>query len=249
MFMAKTAFLGKALRRAGERFLMRTILFSQRRQLDYHPLPLTGAEGRRSERSKGSLSRLEAIREVIRTEPVSSRVAMDIGSHIGFFAINLAKQGMLVHAVETEWQRLLLSFLIARREKALLAPIALRINRDTVDLLPEADITLCLSVWHHWVRRYGLDDATYILQAIVGKTRRFVFFDAGEEEMTARYGLPYGEEGPTDFLSKYLRELNGVDELLELGRHQAISPPDAEGRRNDVFRTLYCLRKTPRAAD
>ena len=247
--MAKTAFPGKALRRAGERFLMRTIIFSQRRQLDYHPLPRTGAEGRRSERSKGSLSRLQAIREVISSDPVSPRVAMDIGSHIGFFAINLAKQGMLVHAVETEWSRLLLSFLIARREKAVLAPIALRIDRDTVDLLPEADITLCLSVWHHWVRRYGMDDATYILQAIIDKTRRFVFFDAGEEEMTARYSLPYGDESPTDYLSKYLQTLDGVDELIELGRHQAISPPDKRGRRHDVFRTLYCLRKTSRAAD
>ena len=247
--MLTTTFPGKALRRAGERFLMRTILFSQRRQLDYHPLPRTGADGRRSERSKGSLSRLKAIHDVIRTESVSPRIAMDIGSHIGFFAINLAKQGMLVHAVETDWSRLLLSFLMARREKALLAPIALRIDRATVDLLPESDITLCLSVWHHWVRRYGLDDATYILQAIVDKTRRFVFFDAGEEEMSVRYGLPYGERSPTDFLSEYLQKLDGVDELLELGRHQAISPPDEKGRRHDVFRTLYCLRKRPLAAD
>lgn len=241
---------GKTLRRAGERFLIRTILFSQRRQIDYHPLSRTGTEGRRrSERSKGSRSRLEAIGETIRSESLSPRIALDIGSHIGFFAISLAKQGMLVHAVEAEWPRLLLSFLMARREKVILAPIALRIDRETVDLLPESDITLCLSVWHHWVRRYGVEDATYILQGILNRTRHLLFFNSGEEEMTARYSLPFGDESPDNFFLRYLQGLDGVDALLNLGSHQAISPPDQSGRRRDVLRTLYCLRKKPRVAD
>ncbi len=99
---------------------------------------------------------------------------------------------MLVHAVESNRERFLLSFLMAQGKKVIFAPIPLRIDRETVDLLPESDITLCLSVWHHWVRRYGVEDATYILQAIVNKTRHLVFFDSGEEEMTARYSLPLG---------------------------------------------------------
>ena len=239
---------GKAIRRAGERFLIRTILFSQRRELDYHPLPFSG-DGGPSKRGDGSRSRLEAINAVVRSESVSPRIALDIGSHIGFFAISLAKQGMFVHAVESNWDRLLLSFLLAREEKVPLSPIPMRIDTGTVDLLPESDVTLCLSVWHHWVRCYGLDDATYILQVIVKKTRHLVFFDSGEEEMSPRYGLPYGDQSSKDFFARYLQQLEGVDALLDLGRHQAISPTDETGVRHDVLRTLYGLRKIARAFD
>ena len=70
-----------------------------------------------------------------------------------------------------------------------------------------------------------------------------------EEEMSARYRLPFGDQSPNDYFLRYLRDLDGVDALLNLGRHQAISPPDQRGRRHDVLRTLYCLRKTHRVAD
>lgn len=240
----------KAFVRAGERWLLRAILYSQRREFDYHPLPVSGAEGtRRSERSEGTRSRFEAINAVLRAEPIPPRIALDIGSHIGFFAISLAKEGILVHAVESDWDRLLLSFLLARQEKVRLAPIPMRVDTETVDLLPESDITLCLSVWHHWVRHYGLTEATYILQAIVNKTRHLVFFDSGEEEMSPCYRLPYTEGSASDFFSRYLQQFEGVDVVIDLGRHQAISPADHAGTRHDVLRTLYCLRKAARVAD
>lgn len=220
-------------------------MVSQRNELDYQPLPTSKADS--ASRSQGTYSRLEAINAVLSSEPVSPRVGMDIGSHIGFFSINLAKQGMLVHAVESNKERLLLSFLLARQEKVPLAPMPLRVDKSSVDILPEADVTLCLSVWHHWVRHYGLEDATHILQTVIDKTRRLVFFDSGEEEMPAIYKLPYVNESSAAFFTRYLEQFAGVGESLDLGRHQAISPADKSGVRRNVFRTLYCLRKNPSA--
>ena len=241
--------LGRTLRRVGESLLERGLVIGQEQDLQYHPLSPRGAgDGGPIDRSEGSYSRLEAIKEIVRSEDPAPRIALDVGSHIGFFATHLAKQGMLVHAVESNRDRLLLSFLLAQEKKVRLAPLPLHVDRSTVELLPESDITLCLSVWHHWVRRYGVTDATYILQEIVSKTRRLVFFDSGEEEMPPSYGLPYGGEPAQTYFSSYLPSLDGVAVSLDLGRHQAIAPSDAAGVRHNVLRTLYCLRNTPRAA-
>jgi hypothetical protein len=241
--------VGRTLRRVGERLLARGLVIGQEQDLHYHPLsPWEEGVGRPIDRSEGSYSRLEAINEILRSEAPMPRIALDVGSHIGFFALNLARQGMLVHAIESNRDRLLLSFLLAQEKKVRLAPIPLHVDRTTVELLPESDITLCLSVWHHWVRRYGVKDATYILQEIVNKTRRLVFFDSGEEEMPSSYGLPYGEESAQAYFSRYLPGLDGVAVSLDLGRHQAIAPADTAGARHKVLRTLYCLRKAPRAA-
>jgi hypothetical protein len=244
--MAKRIFDGKGrLRGAAERLLLRGLLLGQRKDLDYQPL--SSFETGNSGRSQGSYSRLKAINKIIDTENDRPRVAMDVGSHIGFFSRHLAKQGLLVYAVESNWDRLSLSFLLARQQQLRLAPIPLQVDRDTVEFLPSADVTLCLSVWHHWVRRFGLKDATHILERIVEKTNRLVFFDSGEEEMPASYNLPFAGRTSADFFSGYLEQLPGVAVRLDLGRHQAISPPDEAGRRQDVFRTLYCLKKVPSA--
>lgn len=244
--MAKRIFdVKRRLRGAAERLLLRGLMLGQRKELDYHPL--SSSEMGNFGRSEGSYSRLKAINGILGTENVRPRVAMDVGSHIGFFSLHLAKQGLLVYAVESNWDRLSLSFLLARQQQLSLAPIPLQVDRDTVEFLPPAEVTLCLSIWHHWVRRFGLKDATYILERVVEKTSRLVFFDSGEEEMPASYNLPFAASTSADFFSGYLEQLPGVAVRLDLGRHQAISPPDEAGQRQDVFRTLYCLKKVPRA--
>lgn len=244
--MAKFTF-GRALCSGAEAALLRALLWNERRELDYHPLPnLTESK---AGRASGSFSRLKSITALLAAEISSPTVAMDVGSHIGFFSLSLVQRGWFVYSIERDQSRLLLSFLLAQQEKRRLAAVPLRIDLDNVHYLPEADVTLCLSVWHHWVRRYGFTNATAILEALIGKTRRLMFFDAGEEEMPASYHLPYDREPGAAFLAKYLRELKGVGQVRDLGRHQAMSPPDDGGRRRDVLRTLFCLQKADYVAD
>ena len=232
--------LERALRRVGEAMLIRGLLLGQRDELNYQPL---GVLNRGTAlRAAGTITRLEAIQGILRSETMSPRVAMDIGSHLGFFSLSLAQNGWFVYAVESNSHRLNLCYELGKKNKTKIVPINLRIDSSNVEYLPEADVTLCLSVWHHWVRRYGLEQATYILQVIARKTRRFLFFDAGEDEMNETYKLPYGTERASTFLLSYLRELHDF-EILDLGKHQAISPPNAEGDRVVVLRTLFCLRK------
>ena len=235
----KPYLLYRGLRQVGETILLRALLRSEAEELEYHPLPWVHHDT--ALRAEGSLSRLEAIEKVIEAENLKPGVALDIGSHVGFFSLSLAKRGWFVYAVESNRQRLLLSFLIAQRIKANMNPIRLNIDKSNVGCLPMADITLCLSIWHHWVRRYGLEDATFILGEVLNKTKSLLFFDAGENEMDERYGLPYGGEKASEFLWRYLCGFSSLQSVVRLGEHQAFSPGEI---RKPVRRTLFCLKKT-----
>jgi hypothetical protein len=242
----KEGVLEKGLRRIGESILLRALLLSQKRELQYQPLPWLGDYD--AKRAAGATSRLKALAKVLKTEEIKRGTALDVGSHVGFFSLSLARKGWFVYAVESNASRLFLSYLMARRLNARLNPIRLTIDRTTVDYLPCTDITLCLSIWHHWVRRYGLDDATFILATLVRKTRKLLFFDTGEKEMTAEYRLPYGAEDPAEFLLRYLNQFEGLEAVRVLGTHQAIAPEDEAGIRKEARRTLFCLTKSMTSA-
>ena len=99
--------LGRTMRQAGGRLLARGLVIGQGQDLHYHPLsPQEGGDGGRVDRNEGSYSRLKAINEILRSETPAPRIALDVGSHIGFFSLDLAMKGMLVHAVEIKAPRL-----------------------------------------------------------------------------------------------------------------------------------------------
>jgi len=234
------------MRQAGEYLLVKSLMrkigsgSADSKELDYHPMPWFGRAT--ALRSEGTLSRFSAIERALDERQISKGVVLDIGSHFGFFSLKLAEKGFFVYGVESVRERVFFSFLGAHRLKYGFSPIALNIDRSNVRWLPHADITLCLSIWHHWVRHFGLDGATEILSAIVERTRRVMFFDSGEGEMGERYRLPFGEgDDAATYLESYLGRLPGVASVSRLGIHQAFSPEDAAGSRRTVSRTLFCV--------
>jgi hypothetical protein len=232
---------GRLLRNVGEFFVIRSLRWQiGSGEPDYHPMPWLGWTA--AARSSGTLSRLAAIEEVLASVGLREGVALDIGSHSGFFSLKMAEKGFLTYGVESVRSRVYLSFIAAQRTRGSFNPISLKINRDNVGWLPDSDVTLCLSVWHHWVRNYGLNDATEILSSLARKTRRFMFFDSGEGEMDERYKLPYGasDDAPA-YLEKYLGALPNVETVRRLGLHQAFAPQDSSGVRRTVQRTLFCV--------
>jgi hypothetical protein len=235
--------IDRLLRIIGEHLLvssLRRAVGTGPREPDYQPMPWLGWDD--AARAGGTLSRLSAIEAALASKDIRDGVVLDIGSHSGFFSLKLAEKGFFVYGAESIRQRVYLSFVAGQRIKGSFTPIWLKIERDNVARLPDSDITLCLSVWHHWVRNFGLEDATAILSALARKTRRVMFFDSGEGEMGERYRLPYGEsEDAAGYLEDYLRGLPNVRSVSRLGAHQAFSPQDADGNRRSVLRTLFCV--------
>ena len=166
-------------RRAAATMLLRLLARGLR---PYQPVTVgkkTIAPGRR-----GTHERLDALLPVL--HEASPRLVVDLGSAEGYFVRRCTEAGYPTLGVEADVRRLML----AQMSLTLDAVEGFgfwrqRIAPDTVALLPEADATLCLSLFHHVVYGNGLDYATDLLRAIRAKTHKVLIFEMGYSTETA----------------------------------------------------------------
>src|SRR5947208_2497312 len=156
--------------RAAMRRRVDAVIDDVRLRLDVFPhgiyQPVEGLGARAATRGEGSRTRLAAMRPVLEAHGV--RTAMDVGANAGFFPIEFARAGIRAVAVDFE-PTLIRTMLTAVRRNEVddrVAVMALRIDPDSVELLPSVDAILCLSIWHHLVKEHGLAAADGILAAL-----------------------------------------------------------------------------------
>lgn len=213
--------------------------------LAYQNLPWSGITGAR--RAAGSEARLNAILEYLNGDDRFPRSVLDIGCNVGFFSLSLAARGSFVFGVDMDPTALRVATISSRDilgKDGAFVPIQLTCDPDTIPLLPNVDVTICLSVWHHWVRHNGLSTASRNLSLLWSKTRTALFFDSGEGEMPGYYGLPFGNANPADWLEKYLIDLLPSATVRPLGRFPAFGPGDNENTAR-VERTLFSIGRIP----
>lgn len=205
----------------------------------YQPIPGLPA---RAARGAGSESRWLAMLPIIQAQRVAS--AVDIGACEGYFSLQLAAAGVPTVAVEnlpSNYRTAL--FAVKRSGTRNVGVLALEVTPENLETLPSADCVLCLSVWHHFVRAHGIGEATVMLETIWGQTRKVMFFDTGEDEMTPDYKLPEMTPDPRSWLSEYLSKTCPGSRLQHLGLHRAFDPAGEPCDRNlfAVIRTEHEL--------
>ena len=133
----------------------------------YHELPWVGVRG--GWRAESTKTRWKEIAPLVEAHGVRSVV--DIGSSAGWFGFKLAERGVSTIAVERSLHGLRLG-LYTRKKSGLddVSFLAMEVAPSTVEQLPAADCVLLLSVWHHFVREWGFEAATGMLEAIWRKT-------------------------------------------------------------------------------
>ena len=118
--------------------------------------------------------------------------------------------------------------------------LLLDVTPDSVELLPSADAFIFLSTWHHLVRDHGVDGATRALGTLWDRTGSVLFFDTGETEMPASWGLPDMQPTPEEWLSAYLARTCPGGRVVPLGRHAAFGPEN-----EDCSRSLFAVVREP----
>lgn len=220
--------------------LLTTRLFFDKPQVKYQPLPFVGIHT--AKRAAGSESRLSAITTFLDRHSIDGGSSVDYGCNVGYFSLSLCHRGFLAYGIEEDDRALATAYTASRlMGSSLFCPIQQRVGLHNIDLMPHSDVSLTLSIWHHWVRHMGLDDATKLLQAIFAKTHRVLFFDTGENEMPSCYNLPFGDQEPRLYLEQYLAQsLGGHVEWL--GQHKAFAPKEYE-KDQVVLRHLFAVIK------
>ena len=195
----------------------------------YHELPWVGVRGGR--RAESTKTRWKEIAPLVDAHGVRSVV--DIGSSAGWFGFKLAERGVPTIAVERSPRGLRLG-LYTRKKSGLddVSFLAMEVTPSTIEQLPAADCVLLLSVWHHFVREWGFEAATGMLEAIWGKTGSLLFFETGEDEMPASWQLPPMLPDARTWLTDFLAEVCAGASIVHLGLHEALGPDNEPGRRN-----------------
>jgi hypothetical protein len=205
--------------------------------------PVSSLPGAQATRARGSETRWEAVRPVLDANGIGS--AVDIGACEGYFSLMLAQAGVPTIALEGKPSNYRTTLYAVRRSGLEnIGVLALTLTPENVELMPSADCILCLSIWHHFVRSYGLEAATAMLQAIWGKTGVVMFFDTGEEEMTPDYGLPEMAPDPRSWVEDYLARTCAGSRVEHLGRHRAFDPEGGSVERN-LFAVLKSAELPP----
>ena len=194
----------------------------------YQPVPGVPV---RAARGAGSESRWAAMLPVIKAHGVES--AVDVGACEGYFSLMLGTEGIPTIAVENMPSNYRTALLAARKtDNRNVGVLALEVTPENVFTLPDADCVLCLSIWHHFVRTYGVSQATQMLEAIWLHTRKVLLFDTGEAEMTLDFGLPEMTPDAHSWLTTYLGETCAGSRIEHLGLHRAFDPAGKPCERN-----------------
>jgi len=208
---------------------LRPLALPELQESTYHELPWVGVRGGR--RAESTKTRWEEIAPFIEAHGVRS--AVDIGSSAGWFGFKLAERGVPTIAVERSPRGLRLG-LYTRKKTGLdeVNFLAMEVKPTTVGLLPAADCLLLLSVWHHFVREWGFEEATEMLAGIWEKTGRLLFFETGEDEMPTSWQLPPMVPDARSWLTDFLAEVCTGSSIVHLGLHDALGPDNEPCRRN-----------------
>jgi hypothetical protein len=189
--------------------------------LQYQPLPWLGLHDAR--RGIGTMQRWTAIKEALSKYSCSS--AIDIGCNVGFFSLSIAELGVPVLAVDNHEPYLRIGRHVLKRTGINnVAFINIDVNPYTMKLLPNADTVLFLSVFHHWVRIFGFSAATQMLKRLWDKCNVVMFFETGEAEMPACFGLPEMKPTCQQWIENYLSSVCKASTVKHLGRFKAFGP-------------------------
>ena len=196
--------------------------------LRYQPLPWLGYAD--ANRSAGTAQRWAVMRDVLLRS--GSRTGLDIGCNVGFFCFAMAQMGIASTGVESgDKEFRIASFARRKMAAANVGLLSLHVDERTVVLLPCADAVLLLSVWHHWVKHLGFDAGTRTLHEVWQRTQKVMFFETGEAEMPADYGLPEMSPDAGAWLTRYLSDTCSGGRVEWLGKMSAFAPggSDTEG--------------------
>ena len=99
----------------------------------------------------------------------SDKNALDLGCADGFFSNELSKKGVLTLGID--YNRLRLKQCRKKySEKEELSFMRCDLNERSISKIPETDVVLVLTVFHHWADINGFEEAEQMLKEIGKKT-------------------------------------------------------------------------------
>ena len=213
----------KGLANAGmnrcNRILMRSRLGLQYRfglLKDYQPDPFVELDGG-SRSGRECSDRYEAFSGVLPKAPLSF---MDLGCNTGYFVFRLASLGGFGLGIDIGRNEVMVCQTLAYLHRVRnVAFSRLELSPENVATLPTVDVVIFLSLFHHFVRRFGQESAVEMLSGVAKKANRFLVFETGQPDEKSSWAqdLAFMGKDPLAWSEDTLQSL-GFDRVHRLGR-------------------------------
>ncbi len=162
-------------------------------------------------------ARAAAILNHLPQRPLSS---LDIGCHSGYFTFALARRGGFCLGIDYGRNAIMIAqAFAATHDVSNVAFAQIDIDAQTAASLPQTEVVICLSVYHHWVRKLGRAGAEEIMRTLASRATKYLVFDTGQpDEVIADWArtLSFMEPDIDSFLRQFLRDL-GFASVSHLG--------------------------------
>jgi len=203
-----------------ERFFVWLVVFSYDRfglLAAYQPNPF-----RRNHEETGlrpSASRYEAMTKVLPKDlPLT---VVDIGCQRGYFVFRFAERGGFCMGLEQNQMDVRYANALATKEGVDNASFTcFGVDSENVDALPDFDLVVCMSVFHHFARKLGEEEAKGLMRRIADHAKRYIVFETGEPEETSvswASALNFMKPDTDTWVVEYLKEI-GFDTVHRVGR-------------------------------
>jgi SAM-dependent methyltransferase len=181
---------------------------------------------------RASYERFNAIANYLPKEvPLTT---LDIGCNLGFFTFNMAKRGGFSIGIDYGRNEILAAKALAVKHSVNNVVFTqMEITPDNVSRLPKTDVVICLSVFHHWVRKLGQDKSRTIMEGLAGSAEKYFIFDTGQpDEIGVDWSdcLSFMSPDVESWAVGYFKSL-GFCDVLNLGEYRTSL--------SDVPRTLF----------
>jgi SAM-dependent methyltransferase len=182
----------------------------------YQPNPFVNEGDNASKRL--CIDRFNAFSEVF--EPGVALSCMDIGCNQGYFVIRMAERGGFCLGIDYGRNEIMVAQATAKlAEVNNVAFAQLDVDEAMAKALPKVDVVICMSVFHHWVRRFGEDGARKIMDAVASRAGRYLVFETGQPEETGvawADSLSFMGEDSQQWVEQYLLS-NGFSRVEQVG--------------------------------
>lgn len=170
---------------------------------------------------RASHERFRAISDYLpKNHPLTT---LDIGCNLGFFTFNMAKRGGLCIGIDYGRNEILAARALASHHSIRNVVFTqMEITPENASLLPITDVVICLSVFHHWIRKLGEEKSLIIMKGLAKSAGKYLIFDTGQpDEKGVSWSDCLGFMRPNVeiWANGYLKAL-GFSEVINLGSYK-----------------------------
>lgn len=178
--------------------------------------PIFGTKLRRG-LTRQCIDRWDAVSPHI---PESKGAVLDIGCNIGYFSFKCAELGHFAYGVDYHRYNVLICSSIKHRMQSN-NTLFMRhfIDLEFLEKMPKYDTIINLSVFHHWVKRFGTENAEKMMVVIGTKCDCLIFETGQSDEVGSQWPeeLAFMGKQPEVWIRNFLLKI-GFKEVKEIGK-------------------------------